>query len=453
MSLLNGKKWYKWAILVVCILIYSSGNLVRWNYTGISSYLSAEWGIGKPEIGIMGAAYFYAYSIGQSPWGSLTDLLGGRKVIPIGIGITGIFFCIFSIVDSYNQALIVRTLMGFVGAATFIPCMAILSRWFTKQERGLTLSIFSGLGAGMGEVWSFLLMPLISLYMAGGTTIFGLNSWRASTLIMTFVVAVIAIVSYFGIRSDPSEIGLPSIQAKEDTKKTSNTKYKDVVLSALREPAFWVVSLVNQGFIVSLRLVPGWLAIYAAAFYIQTAAMSKAEAMVAGGVMATACVAGRIIGSPVLAKLCDFFLIKHKVPRMIFICIIHAVLIICLFVLTIAVPNAAVLGVLSFILGALINSYTLTYAAVTEIWSIKTGGALMGVVNMIGQFIGATALALSGFMAAKFSVAGGGYNIEYRGIWYLAMICCAVSLCTSLFGVYRERKAIRDRESASSMNL
>ena len=175
MSVLHGKSWYKWVVLIVCILIYSGGNLVRWNYTGISSYLVTEWGIGKPEIGLMGAAYFYAYALGQSPWGSLTDLWGGRKVIPIGIGITGFFFCLFAVADSYNQALVIRTLMGFVGAATFIPCMAILTRWFSKKERGLTLSLFSGLGAGMGEVWSFLLMPLISLYMAGGNTIFTLQ--------------------------------------------------------------------------------------------------------------------------------------------------------------------------------------------------------------------------------------------------------------------------------------
>lgn len=447
MSVLHGKSWYKWVVLIVCILIYSGGNLVRWNYTGISSYLVAEWGIGKPEIGLMGAAYFYAYALGQSPWGSLTDLWGGRKVIPIGIGITGFFFCLFAVADSYNKALVIRTLMGFVGAATFIPCMAILTRWFSKKERGLTLSLFSGLGAGMGEVWSFLLMPLISLYMAGGNTIFGLQSWRASTLLMTFVVALIALISYWGIRSDPSELGLPSVQEKEDKTQTTATKYKDVVLTALKEPAFWVISLVNQGFIVSLRLVPGWLAIYAATYYAQTANLGKAEAMVAGGVMASVCVAGRIIGSPVLAKLCDYFLANYKLPRMAFVSLTLCLLFACQFILTIAVPNAIILGVLSFVLGALINSYTLTYAAVTEIWSIKAGGALMGVVNMIGQLIGATALALSGFMAAHFSLVGGGYHMEFRGIWYLGMLCAFVSICTSLFAVYREKRAIREQEN------
>lgn len=446
----HGKSYYKWIILVVCILIYSSGNLVRWNYTGISSYLMSEWSIGKPELGIIGAAYFYAYALGQSPWGSFTDLLGGRKVIPIGVGITALLFALFSLVDGYTQALLVRTVMGFVGAATFIPCMAILSRWFAKKERGLVLSIFSGAGAGMGEIWAFLLMPLISLFLIDGTTIFGLGSWRASTFIMSFVVIMIAVIGYFGIRSDPSELSLPSVQAKEDTKKATSTSYKEMILQALRDPAFWVVSLVTQGFIVCLRLIPGWLPLYAATYYIQTAGMSKAEAMVAGGIMATASTAGRIVGAPVLSKLSDYLLERHNVPRMIFVSAIQITLFICLYILTVAVPGPIFLAVLSFVIGTLISMFTLTYAAVAEIWSIKAGGALMGMINTIGQFIGATALALSGFMAAKFSIAGGAYNVEYRGIWYLAMIFCGLAVIASIFATYREKKAIRERAALAS---
>lgn len=128
------KSWYKWIVLVVCILAYSSGNLVRWNYTGISQYLIGEWHIGKEELGILGSAFFYAYAIGQSPWGTLTDILGGRRVISIGILITAIMFSLFAFAGGYHAAIIIRVLMGFVGAATFVPCMAVLSRWFSKKE-------------------------------------------------------------------------------------------------------------------------------------------------------------------------------------------------------------------------------------------------------------------------------------------------------------------------------
>lgn len=443
MGVLYKKNGYKWVVLIVCILAYSSGNLVRWNYTGISQYLIGEWHIGKEELGILGSAFFYSYAIGQSPWGTLTDILGGRKVISIGILLTAIMFSLFAFVDSYYQAIVVRILMGFVGAATFVPCMAVLSRWFSKKERGMVLNIFSGTGGGLGEIWSFLLMPLISLFMIGGATIFGLSSWRASTLIMAFVTVAIVIMCFAGMRSDPSELGLPSIVEQENKKQSKDSSYKATLFNALRDPWFWVITFAWQGFTVCLRLLPAWLPIYAAAYYKQTQGLSNSESMVAGGMMASVYVAGRIIGTPLLGKLSDFLLVRYSVPRTLIIACFHIFITLSMFILSHRMPSSFLFAVLVFVIGAAINMFPLVNAAVAEIWPIKTGGALMGLVNTVGQLIGASALAYSGFMADKFSIVGAGYSFEYRGIWYLAMIFSSISVIASFLASYRERRSIR----------
>jgi sugar phosphate permease len=443
MALFYGKQYYKWILLIVCIFIYSSGNVVRWNYTGISSYLMSEWQIGKPELGIMGAAFFYAYAIGQSPWGSLTDIFGGRKVIPAGVGITTALFALFAFVQNYHQALVIRALMGFVGAASFVPCMAVLAKWFGKKERGMAMNLFSGTGGGIGEASSFLLMPLMALFMTKSVTLFGLTTWRASTLVMALVVLVITLIAIVGLRSDPTEMGLESVQASEDTAKAKKTNYKEVVLIAFRDPAFWVIALVWQGFTVCLRLVPAWLPLYAAAYYTQHTGMDKAQAMVAGGAMATVYVLGRIIGTPVVGKYSDY--LKGKgVPRTVILLVVHVLILVCLYLFTTPISSAWIVGVLSFVCGVLINLFPLINATAAEIWSIKTCGLLMGFINTIGQLLGATALSYSGFMAVKFSVQGGGFNVEYQGIWYLAMIFTAVSVLASIYAVYREKKAIAE---------
>lgn len=444
MSVSHKKNWYKWIVLVVCILAYSSGNLVRWNYTGISQYLIGEWHIGKEELGILGSAFFYAYAIGQSPWGTLTDILGGRKVISIGIFLTAVMFSLFAFTGGYYQAIVVRALMGFVGAATFVPCMAVLSRWFSKNERGMVLNIFSGTGGGLGEIWSFLLMPLISLFMVGGETIFGLSSWRASTLIMAFVTLAIMILCFAGMRSDPSELGLPSVIEQGQKKKEKDHSYKETLVNALRDPWFWVITFAWQGFTVSLRLLPAWLPIYAAAYYKQTQGLSTVQAMVAGGMMASVYVAGRILGTPLLGKLSDVLLVRYNVPRTLIIACFHIFITISMFVLSHRMPSSFLFAALVFVIGAAINMFPLVNAAVAEIWPIKASGALMGMVNTVGQLIGASALAYSGFMAEKFSIAGAGYSFEYRGIWYLAMIFSAISIVAALLATRREKKSIQE---------
>lgn len=214
----NGKSYYKWVILLTCILVYSSGNLVRLNYTGIANYLVGEWHIGKPELGVLGSAFFYAYALGQSSWGSLTDLYGGRKIIPIGVLITGVLVGAFSFADSYNQAVVVRALLGFVGGASFVPCVAVIGRWFGKKERGMAMNLFSGPGGGLGEVWSFLLLPVMALFLKDGLTVFGMGSWRAATLIMAGVILGVGLMTYLLLRSDPSELGLEPVLVQEEKK-------------------------------------------------------------------------------------------------------------------------------------------------------------------------------------------------------------------------------------------
>lgn len=434
------KKQYKWIVLIACIVVYSSGNLVRWNYTGISSYLISEWGIGKPELGILGAAFFYAYAAGQSIWGGATDIFGGRKVIPFGVLITAGLLAWFAAADGFNQALVIRACLGFVGAASFVPCMALLSKWFGKKDRGMALNLFSGVGGGSGEAWSFLLMPVVALFMTGGGSIFGLQTWRASTLLMAGVVLVIAGLGYLLLRSDPVDIGLESIQKAEDSKNVQRVSYKDAAIAALKDPSFWVITLVWQGFTVSLRLIPGWLPIYAAAYYRQ-GGMTKEQAMVAGGAMATMYVAGRIIGTPLVGKFSDYLLSRYRVPRTVILLGIHCLILLCLFCFTRSLPNPFVIGVLCFFTGVFINMFPLVNAAAAEIWSIKTGGLLMGLINTVGQFIGATALTFSGFMAVRFAVAGAGYSSEFRGIWFLAMIFSGVSILASLYMVFKARHA------------
>ena len=442
MSIFYGKSYYKWVVLIICILVYSSANLVRLNYTGIANYLTGEWNIGKPELGVLGSAFFYAYALGQSSWGSLTDIYGGRKIIPIGVAVTAVLVGAFAFATSYDQALIIRALLGFVGGASFVPCVAVIGRWFSKKERGMAMNLFSGPGGGLGEVWSFLLLPIMALFLKDGLTVFGLGSWRAATFIMAGVILGIAVVTHIFLRSDPSEMGLEAIVPTEDKKagKTEKSNYKEIVFSALKDPSFWIFVLVWQGFTVCLRLIPSWLPLYAATFYEQIAQMSKAEAMIAGGAMASLYVAGRITGPPFIGKLSDWLLTKYDVPRAAILVVSFSITLVCVFFLTTQFSSPVLLGIVAYILGVSINLLSILNTVIAETWSIKTSGTLNGVVNTITQLIGATALSYSGYMAVKFAVKGGGFNLEYQGIWFLVMGSVVIAILSSLFTLYYNKK-------------
>jgi sugar phosphate permease len=115
MSWLAGKSYYRRIVLVTCMLVYCTSQLVRWNYASITKYLITDLGIGKPEIGLLGSAFFYAYAIAQIPWGTATDLWGGRRVIPVGISVLALFLTGFAFTTTFTQAIVWRTYTEFLG--------------------------------------------------------------------------------------------------------------------------------------------------------------------------------------------------------------------------------------------------------------------------------------------------------------------------------------------------
>ena len=408
MSFWTGKASYRWIILVACMLVYCTSQLVRWNYASITKYLTTDLGIGKPELGLLGSAFFYAYAVAQIPWGSATDMFGGRRVIPVGITILSLFLIGFAFSATFTEAMIWRALMGFVAAAGYVPITAVLSKWFSVKERGFAMEMYSGPGGGLGEALTFLLIPLIALFMTDGG-IFGLTGWRGSTFFMGIVVLAIAISSAFMLRSDPSDMGLPSIQKAEDKKKDEN--YAATVKGIIKDPALWVMSIVWSGY------------------------------MVAGGAMATVYVLGRVFGTPLVGKLSDHLLKRNNTPRSVVICVGLVLIAAMFYTYTTPIPTTFAMGALAFFSGIVINIFPLINASCAEIWSIRATGFSMGIINTVGQFAGALALSASGYMAVKYSIKGGAFYTEFLGIWYLGIITSIVAAIAAVYVIYREKRA------------
>lgn len=446
MGLIRGNASYRWVILLACMLVYCTSQLVRWNYASITKYLMTDLHIGKPELGILGSAFFYAYAIAQIPWGVATDIFGGRRVIPIGIGILAFFLVGFALSATYTEAIIWRALMGVVAAAGYVPITSVLAKWFGLKERGFAMEMYSGVGGGLGEALTFLLIPILAVVMAQGG-IFGLDGWRGSTAAMGIVILVIAASSALMLKSSPTDIDLPSIQAEEDSKKAAveedaedaSAAYKANVRRIVRDPALWIMAVVWSSYMVATRLVPGWLPLYATDFYIQQEGMTKEAAIIAGGFMATLYVLGRVFGTPVVGKLSDW-LLKRGIPRS-FVIGVGLLMIAALFSLfTVRIPTPFLLMVLSFVSGVAINIFPLISASAAEIWSVRSAGFTMGIINTVGQFAGAAALSVSGFMAVRYAVAGGSYETEFLGIWYLGIATSIFGALASIYVVIRETR-------------
>jgi MFS transporter, DHA1 family, multidrug resistance protein len=108
-------------------------------------------GAGGTELGLLVAAYSSMRLIFGPIWGGLSDRLGRKPVLMIGIFGYGIAMIFFGLSTKMWMLLLSRTLSGILSSATSPTTMAYISDSTTEEERGGGMGIL-GAAIGVGTI-------------------------------------------------------------------------------------------------------------------------------------------------------------------------------------------------------------------------------------------------------------------------------------------------------------
>ena len=400
---------YRWVVLGVGILAYATSQFARQNYAGVQKFMAEELSLDKAALGLLGSVFFYSYALFQMPWGMASDRFGSRAVTGLGILITAAAMWGFATGETQNALLFWRVVSGVGGAAVYVAMVGGMARWFPKSERGFSQSALGGVGGGLGESAAYFLMPLISIYMTSG--------WRQATSSMAIALTVIGVICLVLLRSNPP---VP-LEAKEPDGPFDWT--------LLRDPLLWCYTFLFSAFIIAIRIIQPWIAVYAADVYIARYQMDVNTAVMSAGtlVIIVYSLLGRAVGCPGAGKLSDV-LLKRGVSRPTVAIGWLVLSVVLLQLLSTGLSTTWGLAVVSILLGTSVNLFTLIAAAASETYGAKKAASIVAFINMVAQISGATALALSGYVGISMSTQVGQGLSEYRGIWLTATV--AVGLYT-----------------------
>jgi MFS family permease len=275
-----------------------------------------------------------------------------------------------------------------------------LARWFSAKERGFCQSLFAAVGGTAGEATANLVLPYVAISVASG--------WRQSTEIVAALIAVAALACVVFLRSAP-----PGQQA---------TERKPLDWATVKDLRLWSLTLIYSGSIISLRILPPWLPIYAADIYISQG-MPLEKAVLAGGVLSSLYLIGRLIGGPLMGFASDRLLTRgiSRTSLAIGFLILSALL---FQVMPIGIRSTAALGAIALLMGMSINMYPLVTTVVSETFGPQRTSSVMGFLNTFAQLSGATALLISGYLGIALNSSPGNTIEEYRGIWLVGVIGC-----------------------------
>lgn len=405
---------YRWIVLIFGMLAYTTSYFARTNYTGIAKFVSADLGLDKSSLGVMGSVFFYAYALAQMPWGVASDKFGSRKAISIGIFATALTLWGFSTSSSFFELKLWRVLNGVAAAGAYVAMAGAISRWFTPKERAMSQALFAAVGGTIGEGTANVIMPYLASINMG---------WRSSTAVLAGIIAAVGIMCALFLRSAP-----PGQTAAER---------KPFDWSMVKDLRLWGFTAIYSGSIIGIRILPPWLPIYAADIYISRG-MGLTQAVLAGGVLSTFYLGGRLIGVPVTGFVSDR-LISRGVSRKSIAVVFLFLNVGLLWLMPMGIDSTSTLSVLAFMLGVSINMYPLITTAVSETFGPEKTSSAMGFLNTFAQLAGATALAISGYLGIALSSTAGNSLQEYRGIWLVGIIGCLGTAALGLFFSYMLR--------------
>lgn len=186
-------------------------------YTNVLDSIKTDLALTYTWTGALMSAYFVGYTIGQIPWGILSDRYGSKTMMSLSVFGVSLSTLLFGFSESIIYAVVVRFITGLLGAGIFVPGVKLVSSWFDSDERGTALGILN-VGGSAGLILASWIVPIISLELG----------WNRGLTITGGVGLISAIVCYLLLKD------------KESTSKPINIQELP-----LDRKEFWVLSIMQ----------------------------------------------------------------------------------------------------------------------------------------------------------------------------------------------------------------
>ena len=236
--------FYGW--IIVCSGLFVNGLSSGPVWSGVGVWIKAlelHFGWSRAQLtGAFSMAQLEGSIIGPL-MGYLIDRLGPRRMVFIGLVITGLGFLLFSRTESiFIFYLSYGLIMLGTAAGTWLPYMAVVNRWFVRK-RGIAMAV-AGEGSPLGGL---ALVPILAWAVTPGS-----HGWSVTAQWIGVVFLCLAWPMSQLIRVRPEDYGLlpdgdPPDQGGRQAvrparRAASPDKLQFTARQAIRTHAFWLIT-------------------------------------------------------------------------------------------------------------------------------------------------------------------------------------------------------------------
>lgn len=126
----------RWLVLFLISLMYLICYMDRGNISVAAPEIAKQFGLSKSQMGLVLAAFTWAYALGQVPAGWFGDRFGPRKVLTVIMAVRSATAMMTGMAVGMGSLFGVRFLLGLGEAGAFPVASRGMQLWFPRIERG-----------------------------------------------------------------------------------------------------------------------------------------------------------------------------------------------------------------------------------------------------------------------------------------------------------------------------
>jgi MFS family permease len=157
--------------------------------TPLLPFIRDEFVLDYTQAGWLLSAYSWSYGVSQIPAGYLSEKIGLRLIMTIGISGVALVGILVGVSTSYWMMAVFLVILGLLGGGYHPASAPLISELVEPEKRGVVLGIHQ-----VGGTCSFFLTPLIAVGIA---SYFG---WRGSFVGLALITFIFGVVFYILLR-------------------------------------------------------------------------------------------------------------------------------------------------------------------------------------------------------------------------------------------------------------
>ena len=215
------------------VFLLSSGNFFlsqfyRSTNAVIAPQLIRDLSLDTEDLGLLSAAFFYAFGLAQVPITVFLDRIGARGMMTgfSLVGVAGAF--VFSWADSLAMGILGRALLGVGMACNLMGTLKLLTLWFDP----LRFATLSGIVLAIGTLGNMAATsPFVLLVEWMG--------WRKAISVVAGVTLVLVMFFYAVVRDRPEE---SAEKPSASTSPENHSHWLEDLRLLLKHKDFWIIS-------------------------------------------------------------------------------------------------------------------------------------------------------------------------------------------------------------------